>query len=84
MMADHSHAGSVFIVGPYSSEAHDSSETTLNFCEFFGDSLVRGGCVFANGAEELLIPCNEGDDCLAVVLGDILSLIAGCLLDFSA
>ena len=51
MMADHSHASSIFIGGPYSSKAHDSGETTLDFREFFSNPLVRSGGMLANWAE---------------------------------
>lgn len=84
MMANHTHACSIFIGSPYSSKAHDGGEATFNFWEFLSNPLVRGRGMFANWAEELLIPCYEGDDCLAVVLGDIFGLVTGCLLDFSA
>lgn len=84
MMANHPHACSIFIVGPYSSKPHNSGEATLNFREFLSNPLVRSGGMFANGAEELLIPRYESHYCLAIVFGDIFSLIAGCLFDFSA
>lgn len=75
-LADHPHALRVFVARPDSSEAHHSGECGFQFWEFFGDALVGRGGGAADGPEDAFVSLHEGDYGLAVVLGDVLGLVA--------
>jgi hypothetical protein len=83
-MTDYSHAFRVFIIRPHLSKSHHSCEVALELSEFFSDPLVGGAGVLTDSPEDLFVLLNEGNDGLAVVLGDVLCLIAGALPDFAA
>lgn len=71
------HTLGVLVVAPDPSEADDGREDGLEFGQLLVDALIGGRCVFAYHAKQLLVLHDEGDDSLAIILGDVFGLVAG-------
>lgn len=75
-LTHHPHTLCVFVACPHSSEPHHCRQGSLQFGQFFGNTLVGSSSGATDGPKDTFVALHEGNYGLPVVLGDVLSLVA--------